>query len=63
MCNFRMYCTRFLKLSMVFNCMRTHIFYRKLTRLDKVCKMKVIGEEVCRIGNIVQVDDGRCDLV
>jgi len=43
--------------------MQTHIFYRKLTRLDRVCKMKVFGEELRRIGNIIQVDDGRCDLV
>jgi len=58
-----MYCTRFLKLLMVFKCMQTHIFYKKLAELDKGCKMKVIGEELCRMGNIMQVNDGRCDLV
>jgi hypothetical protein len=48
---------------MVFKCMQTHIFYKKLTRLDKVCKMKIIGEELRRISNIIQADDGRCDLL
>jgi hypothetical protein len=48
---------------MVFKCTQTHVFYKKLTRVDKVGKMKVTGEEFRRTGNIIQVDDGRCELI